>query len=108
MEANSLEQEGKVPVVNTDRYTLYLEHFDDHTFIHCDVYKWNKTTKKEMQRALDLILDEVDTLYALRNVERDNEPTEKFLKMYGFNYFKTIECLDGIDRPMWIKQRGNK
>lgn len=95
-------------IVDSDRFKMTLEEVQNHKFVHCTVYKWNKTTKKQIKSEVDKLLNKYENLYVLRNVENTNKPSEKFLKMYGFNYYKTIECLDGIDRPMWIKQRGNK
>ena len=102
MEAHSLEQEGKVPVISTDRYTLYLEQFDGFTFIHCDVYKWNKSTKKELHKALDYIVKTYGTVCALHDI--DDNKHRKFLKMYKFKFYHNIDCLDGECRQVWIKE----
>lgn len=95
-------------IVDSDRFKMTLEQVENKQFIHCTVHSWNKTTKKQIANEVDKLINKYKTLYVLRNVENTNRPSERFLEMYGFNYYKTIECLDGIDRPMWIKQRGNK
>ena len=100
MEAHSIE--GKVPVVVTDSYTLYIEQFDGFSFIHCDVYKWNKTTKKELKSALQLVLDTYGTVSALHDIDDDKH--RKFLSMYNFKHYIDINCLDGVTRQVWNKE----
>lgn len=100
MEAHSLE--GKVPVVSTDRYTLYIEYFEGLNFIHCDVYKWNKTTKKELHKALDSLMKQYKLICALHDI--DDNKHRKFLEMYQFRLYSTETCLDGECRQVWIKE----
>lgn len=102
MEAHSLNIEGKVPIIRTYNYVLYLEQFDGFTFIHCDVYKWNKTIKKELHKALDYLIRTYGTLCALHNI--DDNKHRKFLEMYGFKFYHNIDCLDGECRQVWIKE----
>lgn len=97
------QQEGKVPVVEVDSFTLYLEPFDGLAFIHCDVHKWNKTTKKNLDIALAYLLETYkQPFYASHDV--DDNKHRKFLNMYGFKYFSTEKCLDGLYRQVWIKE----
>ena len=46
----------KVPVVEDKAFTLYLEEYNNLLFIHCDVYKWLKSTRKKMEIHLDFLL----------------------------------------------------
>ena len=43
----------KVPVVEDKAFTLYLEEYNNLLFIHCDVYKWLKSTRKKMEIHLE-------------------------------------------------------
>lgn len=102
MEANRIVQ-GKIPVVQDDSYTLYLDEFEGLQFIHCDIYKWNKTTKKALHVSLKYILDLYKVpIYAAHEI-KDNKH-RKFLEMYGFKYFSTEHCLDNINRQVWINK----
>tara|TARA_B110000977_G_scaffold200446_1_gene290987 strand:+ start:2250 stop:2558 length:309 start_codon:yes stop_codon:yes gene_type:complete len=100
MEAHSLMK----TVSKTDRFNMSLEEVDGKQFIHCTVYNWSKTTKKQIAKEVNKLINKYEILYVLRNVENNERPSERFLEMYGFNYYKTIECLDGVDRPVWIKE----
>jgi len=105
VEANSLE---KKPVIVEPDYTLYLDEFEGLQFIHCDVRKWNKATKKRLHEALELLhnIYKQESFYATHDIA--DKKHRKFLKMYGFKYFSTEHCLDGLLRQVWIKQRGIK
>lgn len=102
------EEGTKIPVVVTPEYTLYLDKFKDLLFIHCTVRVWNKKTKKDLEVALAYMLDSYkQPFYATH--ELDDNKHRKFLEMYGFEYFSTEPCLDGLDRQVWIKHyEGNK
>lgn len=102
MNAVIVDTDGKVPVIGTDDYTLYIERFDGFTFIHCDVYNWNKSVKKELHVALDYVMDRFGTVCALHDI--DDNKHRKFLEMYGFNFYHNIDCLDGVCRQVWIKE----
>lgn len=104
MEAHSLE---KKPVIVEPDYTLYLDEFEGLQFIHCDVRKWNKATKKRLHEALELLhnIYKQESFYATHDIG-DNKH-RKFLKMYGFKYFSTEHCLDGLLRQVWIKEINN-
>ena len=93
----------KQPVILHKSFTLYLDEFEGLQFIHCDVYTWNKTTKQQLKKALDFILDSyTDEVYATHDI--DDNKHRKFLEMYGFKYFSTEHCLDGLLRQVWIKE----
>ena len=93
----------KKPVVTENDYTLYLEQYEGLQFIHCDIRKWNKTTKKRLHKVLELLLETLgQDLYAVHEI--DDNKHRKFLEMYGFKYFDTVSCLDGLLRQVWIKE----
>tara|TARA_R110000822_G_scaffold56092_1_gene141873 strand:+ start:249 stop:557 length:309 start_codon:yes stop_codon:yes gene_type:complete len=98
----------KIPVVLHPNYMLYIEEFQDKIFMHCDVYKWNKTTKKSLDNSLQQMFNLYGRdLYALHEDTKDNKH-RKFLEMYNFKLFSTEKSLDGIDMQVWRNQLGDK
>ena len=97
----------KKPVIVEPDYTLYLDEFEGLQFIHCDVHKWNKATKKRLHKALELLhnIYKQESFYATHDI--DDNKHRKFLEMYGFKYFSTEHCLDGLLRQVWIKEMNN-
>tara|TARA_R100000951_G_scaffold17463_1_gene13919 strand:- start:7166 stop:7480 length:315 start_codon:yes stop_codon:yes gene_type:complete len=103
VEAHSVD---KKPVIVEPDYTLYLDEFEGLQFIHCDVRKWNKATKKRLHEALELLHNIYkEPFYAAHDI--DDNKHRKFLEMYGFKYFSTEHCLDGLLRQVWIKEMNN-
>lgn len=73
----------KVPVVNKDDYTMYLELCQGMLWFHTDVHKWSKEIKKKYLKDLDLLQDLVNVpLVAL--VEEDNTKLAKFGETTGW------------------------
>tara|TARA_R110000764_G_scaffold53302_1_gene116067 strand:+ start:147 stop:461 length:315 start_codon:yes stop_codon:yes gene_type:complete len=103
VEAHSIK--GKIPVVDTDRFEAYIEWYDGKVFGHVDVLKWDKTTKKEIHTALNILVNTYKAIYALHDI--DDNKHRKFLEMYKFKYFSTEHCLDGLYRQVWIKESTN-
>lgn len=91
----------KVPVLDTDDFVLYLEEVNGDTFIHCDVLeKWNKTTKKKLKLAFDLLTSEYGKeLFALHTPA--DKKHEKFLKMFDFSYLMSTKGIDGNDYDIY-------
>ena len=88
----------KIPVAVQPAYTIYYEHFAGLTWTHADVHKWTPQIQKEFKQVhglLQMILDK--PFYCLT----DNPKLEKFVKMIGYEYVKTVVGDDGLDRPMW-------
>lgn len=85
---------NKIPVITTKDYIIYLEDNEGYFFIHCDVNsKWNKVVKKELLKDFKILTKEWNReLYALHTP--NDKKHEKFLKMFGFIYFNTVEGLD--------------
>lgn len=78
----------KIPVVQRDAYTIYFEQVMGVTFTHCDVYKWNRTTRANLLNDSEAITAlHGGPLYAYHTV--GDTKHLKFLKMLGFEYVKT-------------------
>ena len=92
----------KVPVIEDDNFTLYLEVYEGLLYIHCDVRKWAKSTKKKMKVALDSLLKKHDQPIFAAQIDNDNKH-RKFLDMYGFKYVGIIKDFDGDNRTIFVK-----
>lgn len=92
----------KTPVIYNKDYTVYLEHFEGYTFIHCDCFRWSKQTKLKLQK-------DIDTLVTLHNCPifafHDTEDNKhlKFLTMLKFKYNSDIPCTDGKVRNIFVR-----
>ena len=98
----------KIPVVLHPNYMLYIEEFQDKIFMHCDVYKWNKTTKKSLDNSLQQLFNLYGRdIYALHENTQDNKH-RKFLEMLKFKLYSTEMGLDGLTHQVWRKQINTK
>jgi hypothetical protein len=96
---------SKVPVVNKPEYTIWLENYKNiATFIHADVYKYNKTVRQEFGRDLNLLVDlHSFPLYVLTN--KNNTKLKKFMSIYGLVLDHKPLCDDGIEREVYRLDR---
>ena len=91
----------KVPVIETQDFTIYLDQDSDHTFIHCDVRVYSGTVKRNLEHALQLLLSIRQTpLLALH--DQGDSKHHKFLTLLGFEYLTETQCLDGTERGIYI------
>lgn len=92
----------RVPVVNKDDYTIWLENLNNEAvFIHCNVYKWNKSVKEKLKKDFHLLVDlQNGPIFALH--DKEDTKHKKFLKIYAFEYVKDIECVDGKHRELYM------
>lgn len=96
----------KVPVVKDKAFTLYLEEYNNLLFIHCDVYKWLKSTRKKMEIHLDFLLKKYNRPIFAAQIDNDNKH-RKFLDMYGFKYVGVIKDFEGDNRTIFVKGVNN-
>lgn len=86
MEAYSLI---KVPVVNREHYTMYIELFEGMLWFHTDVRKWNATVKAKYLEDLNLLQYLVSVpLVAL--VAKDNYKLAKFGAVTGWSKLNVV------------------
>jgi len=92
----------RVPVVKRPEYTIWLENVkNEAVFIHCDVYKWNKSVKKDLkQKLLTLLSLQADPIFALH--DKEDKKHKKFLDIFNFKYVKDIECLDNTLKEIYM------
>lgn len=90
METNSL----KVPVVNRQDYTMYLENFAGMLWFHTDVRKWSSEVKTKYLEDLNLLQYLVNVpLVAL--VEEDNKKLAKFGEVTGWKVIDQMNLNNG-------------
>jgi hypothetical protein len=84
----------KIPVVNREHYTIYIEYFNEMYWIHTDVYKWSSEVKKEYLKDLNSFQSLVDSpLFGM--AEDWNTKLVKFGETLGFTYLKDLLGNDG-------------
>ena len=77
----------KTPVIIRDHYIVYLEDYQGMMFVHCDVYKWNKTISKDLKSNFSILKKLLRTpIYALHEECLGNKH-KKFLDKFGFVHF---------------------
>ena len=92
----------KIPVLQNDKFVLYLEQMEDCLVIHCDVLvKWTKNVKKELLDGFQKLTNMCkEPLYALHTP--DDAKHKKFLEMYGFEYHSYICGKDGNKYEIYV------
>ena len=79
----------KIPVVKSQDFTIYLEPYQGHTFIHCDVYHWTSTVKKALKKAFQSVLKLAPEPFAL--VTPSDKKHQKFITLFGFKPYSTLK-----------------
>ena len=87
----------KVPVVNREDYTMFLELHDKLLWFHTDVRKWTSQVKTKFLEDLNL-LQHLVSVPLVGLVEETNTKLAKFGKSIGFEYQQDIL---GIDNKMY-------
>lgn len=84
----------KVPVVNRNDYTMYLEQYEGLLWFHTDVRRWSATVKAKYLEDLNLLQHLVAVpLVAL--VEEDNKKLAKFGEVTGWEVLDTMKLNNG-------------
>ena len=93
----------KVPVIEAENFTAYYDFHGNHTFLHCDVFKYNRSVRKELQQGLKLLVNiRQSPLFAIH--EQNDSKHLKFITMLGFEYLTTTVCRDNTARDIYITQ----
>lgn len=90
METNSL----KVPVVNRQDYTMYLENFAGMLWFHTDVRKWSSEVKNKYLEDLNL-LQHLVNIPLVAMVEEDNKKLAKFGEVTGWSILDKMNLNNG-------------
>ena len=92
--------EGKTPVIIRDHYVVYFEVWEGMTFIHCDVFKWNKTIREDLKHNFSLLKKlHRSPIYAVHEQHLGNKH-KKFLSTFGFVHF--ADHMDTKGNPIEI------
>jgi hypothetical protein len=86
----------KVPVVNREDYTMYLELYEGMLWFHTDVRKWNKEVKVKYLEDLNL-LQYLSAVPLVAMLDQTNNKLIKFAELIGFKYEQPFK---GIDNKM--------
>jgi len=91
----------KIPVIERDDYTVYVEHAGGVRFIHMDVHKWSKAVKQAFLADWNGWAErQEDVLFAMPFI--DDEKMRKWAVICGFELLKQHLCLDGVTRKLYI------
>lgn len=90
----------KTPVVIRDDYVMYLEWFNSFLWFHTDVFKWNKTIKKEFTKDLNT-LQSLLPLPLKAMVKEDQQKLAKFGETVGWYKEQQMILNDGSTAFMY-------
>lgn len=79
----------KIPVIVRPDYIWYIEDYDNNQFMHCDVFKWNKTVWKEIKKDF-LAFAELHGGPLFVCKEEETTGYLKFIKGLGFKLLKPV------------------
>ena len=79
----------KIPVVNREDYTMFLELFEGMLWFHTDIRKWTKEVKQKYLKDLDL-LQYLVSIPIVALVAKDNSKLAKFGKVTGWVKFNRV------------------
>jgi hypothetical protein len=79
----------KIPIVNREDYTMYLELFEGMLWFHTDVRKWNKEVKVKYLEDLNL-LQYLISVPIVALVAKDNVKLAKFGVVTGWNKINRV------------------
>lgn len=99
------EPTNLVPVINRKTHYVWLERFQNRLWVHCDVSKWNKTTKKQMDEDWAHLMDMLNSDLFLLHNPKTNTPKQKFIKWYGFSFLKNYVGKDGNEYQIWFRRK---
>lgn len=87
----------KIPVVNRENYTMYLELYEGMLWFHTDVHRWNKEVKKKYLEDLDL-LQYLNAVPLVAMLDQTDNKLIKFAELIGFKYEQPFK---GTDNKMY-------
>ena len=92
----------KVPFAFTPFYTLYLESYNNNSFIHCDCLKWSKSIKESLRQDIDMFMKiHRKPVYAIHEIADSKHL--KFLHILGFVQHSDFKGMDNIMRQLYVK-----
>jgi hypothetical protein len=87
----------KVSVCITNDYVIRFEQHLQGTFVHCDVFNWNKSIKEKLQESWCSVANtHGGPIHALHDLH--DQKHQKFLKLFGFKRLKHLPNF----KEIWI------
>lgn len=91
---------GKIPVIIRPDYIWYIEDVHNNQFMHCDVFKWNKTIFKELKTDfLTFAKLHGGPLFVCK--EHETTGYLKFIKQLGFTFLRSIPSITGAELSIY-------
>lgn len=91
----------KVLIICRPDYNVYIEPCASWHMVHCDVFKWSATIRRELMRDFNTFRQLYGKrLFATHYPEQGNVH-EKFLKTFGFTFLLSAKDADGVDCQIW-------
>lgn len=85
----------KVPVCRRPEYTIYLQDIGGETWAHSDVKQWSPSISRRLVADANAVFHmHGGAMFAL-NEPHGCKKHQKFLKLMGFKYLKTLPLIDG-------------
>jgi hypothetical protein len=99
---SSLQPENiKLPVIEHEHYTVYVEYASGVRFIHMDVHKWSKAVKQAFLADWNEWAERQEgALFAMPFI--DDKKMRKWAVICGFEVAEDHSCLDGVIRRLYI------
>jgi hypothetical protein len=92
----------KTPVIYSDDYIVYIEHYQGESVIHCDCFGWSKRVKQSLLEDLDKLFQiHRKPVYAIHEIEDSKHL--KFLHLTGFEYHSSFVGVDNIHRQLFVR-----
>lgn len=98
----------KIPFIQGNGYTFYIEPYPNQVFVHCDVVD-NPTVSvvKEMLRKWKQFREVTCIDFSAIHDDRKNKPThKKFLTLFGFKFLETRKDTSGETIELWFNCKG--
>ena len=96
-----------VPVIRRPEYSVGFEVFDGLTVGHMIWHQpATRASIKQSRADLDLLTDlQGGPLYSIMLTPHDDNPAKyhKFTRLMGAKFSFNVRCIDGIDRPVFVK-----
>lgn len=90
----------KLPVVNRNEYTIYLEFYNNMYWLHTDVFKWTAEVKKDYVRELNQLQILLNApLYGIV----DNPKLGKFGRSLGFAFVNNVVGNDNRVYQIYVR-----
>ncbi|GAB5503432.1 hypothetical protein [Pyruvatibacter sp.] len=86
----------KLPVIDREEYTVFIEHFGPFRFVHCDVHgRWRKALKQNLLSDFNQYAEQTGKHLFAAHYEDQGEKHIKFLSLFGFVFVADTKDASG-------------